>query len=148
MPIAADLDSFLARNIPLTQAMGIRLLHHDARGLALAAPLAPNVNDKGTAFAGALATLVTLAGWALTQLTLEAHGETAQVVVADSQLHYLRPVRGEIVAACALPPAEAVVDFLQTYRRRGRARWLLHAEILEQGHPALRYSGHYVAYRG
>ncbi len=52
------LDRYLAEHIPLSQAIGIRVHHFGVDGLTLQAPLAGNTNDKGTGFAGALATLV------------------------------------------------------------------------------------------
>ncbi|TCO80625.1 thioesterase domain-containing protein [Plasticicumulans lactativorans] len=142
-----DLDAFFARHIPLTQAMGVRLDRYDDAGLALRAPLAPNTNDKGTAFAGALASIITLSGWSLTHLTLLDAGEHAQVVIAHSELDYLRPVSGDIVAVCARPAADAVAAFVDAFRRKGRARWELEAVIHAAEAPAVRLRGRYVAWR-
>ena len=52
------------REIPLARAMALTVAGYDGATLALAAPLAPNGNDKGCAFGGSLASLMTLAGWA------------------------------------------------------------------------------------
>ncbi len=145
--IDQDLDAYLARHIPLTRSMGVKLGGWDNRGLSLVAPLAPNLNDKGTAFAGALATLVTLSGWALTHLTLREHGERADVVIARSRIEYLRPVEEEIVAVCRMPEEGAVGDLLGHYSTRGRARWELWATVGAGGKPAVEFRGLYVAQR-
>lgn len=141
-----DLDAFFARHIPLTRAMGIHLARYDADGLALAAPLAPNVNDKGTAFAGSLASIITLSGWSLTHLTLLDHGERANVVIARSRLEYRAPVREDILAECTRPSQAAVARLLADFRKRGKARWELEAVIRAGGITALEFRGLYVAY--
>ena len=50
-------------DIPLTRAMGLRVESLGEGGIRMNAPLEPNVNDKGTAFGGSLAAILTLAGW-------------------------------------------------------------------------------------
>ena len=60
--------------------------------LRITAPLAANVNDKGNAFGGSLASVLTLSGWALVSLRLRLAGHDAEVYVADSNLRYLAPV--------------------------------------------------------
>ena len=76
-PPAADaapsLESLRTRLalIPLVREMQIEVLGEAEGRLRLRAPLAPNVNDKGSAFGGSLASLMTLAGWALATRKLE-----------------------------------------------------------------------------
>jgi len=53
-----DVNAYLARHVPITRAMGIRLRSFDAGGVTMTAPLAPNVNDKGIAFGGSLASIL------------------------------------------------------------------------------------------
>ena len=142
-----ELDAFFARHVPLVGAMGVRLRHFDATGLALVAPLAPNINDKGTAFGGALAAIVTLSCWSLTYLLLREQGEEADLVVSDSSLKFLRPVRGEIVALCPMPEREDVRHFIDHFKTRGKARWDLQATIDGDGEPAVQFQGRFVALR-
>src|SRR5579863_8533752 len=78
--------------IPLARAMQITLHRYDGDSLTLNAPLAPNVNDKGCAFGGSLAGLLTLAGWGLVLLRLKALGHDCDVYVQDSTIRYLAPV--------------------------------------------------------
>jgi thioesterase domain-containing protein len=49
--------------MPPVQALGLRVGHYDGIALQLQAPLAANINDKGSAFGGSLASLMTLAAW-------------------------------------------------------------------------------------
>ena len=69
---ATALEHELLAEIPLARAMALRVAAYDGDSLALAAPLAPNVNDKGCAFGGSLASLMTLAGWGVIRLAVAA----------------------------------------------------------------------------
>src|SRR5699024_9824089 len=71
---ARALETRMRNDIPLTRAIDLRVRHADADTLILAAPLAPNINDKGCAFGGSLVSLMTIAGWAHVVLALEARG--------------------------------------------------------------------------
>src|SRR3569833_4391775 len=101
MTETAMVDAFereLLAEIPLARAMHLRVANYAPDALALAAPLAPNVNDKGCAFGGSLASLMTPAGWALVELELQRRGEDCDVFVGDSHVRYLEPVRGDFRA--------------------------------------------------
>ena len=111
---------FLA--MPPVAAMQVQALAYDGVVLRLQAPLAANVNDKGCAFGGSMAGLMTLAGWGLLTLRLEAEGLPAEVYVADSHVRYLKPLYGDLGAEAQLEPDVDWTTFLRTYRERGRAR--------------------------
>src|SRR5690606_34973957 len=74
--------------MPPARAMQLRIADGHADRLRLEAPLAANVNDKGSAFGGSLASLMTLAAWGLAVLRIEQAGLSAEVYVADSQVRY------------------------------------------------------------
>ena len=114
--------------------------------LRLRAPLAPNVNDKGTAFGGSLASMMTLAAWGLTTLQVGQAGLDAEVYVADSQLRYLTPVREDLLVEAWLEDGQDWAGFLSTLRSRGRARTTLQAQVLlGDGAPAATATSRYVA---
>ena len=119
----------------------------DPAGLALTAPLEPNVNDKGTAFGGSMAAIAALTGWTMTTLTLREHRESAEIVIIDSHLKFLRPVREGIVADCVLPEPAAVEQFIHRYRERGKARWTVEVIIRADGEPAMTFKGQYGVFR-
>src|SRR5690606_31365344 len=122
-----ELEQALLDDIPLARAMALRVAGWDGRHLRLAAPLGPNRNDKGCAFGGSLASLMTLAGWGSAMLRLGDLGADAEVYVQDSQIRYLAPVWQDI-DVLAWPPEEEGDAFLQAYRERGRARTQVRAE--------------------
>jgi thioesterase domain-containing protein len=136
---------YLHAQIPLTRAMEVRVVQHDAAQLVLTAPLAPNHNHLGTAFGGSLSALATLAGYAL--LWLELRDNTAHVVIRRSSLQFHRPVRGELRAHCRAPDPAILTVFRETFTRKGKARLELRVEIIEDGQVAVEFTGTFVALR-
>jgi thioesterase domain-containing protein len=138
-----EINDYLARHVPLFQAMQARLERCDEGGLSMKAPLEPNINDKGIAFGGSLAAIASLTGWALTRITLREHGETAEIVITDSTLKFLRPVRGEIVTECQRPDAATVERFIGSLRQRGKSRWNVEVVIHADGELAMIFNAQY-----
>ncbi|HET7921352.1 MAG TPA: thioesterase domain-containing protein [Gammaproteobacteria bacterium] len=147
MPSAtARLQTYLHESIPLVRHMQIVVDTYDEHGLSLSAPLAANINHKSTAFGGSLAALATLSCWGLLWLLLEPQADT-HLVVRESHMHYLHPVTDTLVAVCPQPADTARQRFLDTLRRRGKARLELEAHILQQQTVCAKFSGQFVAYR-
>ena len=140
-----DLQATLDHEIPLCRAIGIVARRYGAAGLVLAAPIAPNTNHKSTAFAGSLNAVATLAGWGLVWLLLRERDLHATIVIQESETRYSLPVRGDFEARCALPSAEAIEQFTEGLRRKGKARLKLTVEIADGLRAALTFSGRYVA---
>src|SRR5690606_17011622 len=84
------------QSMPPVAVMDLSIAAYDGQRLQLHAPLARHVNDKGCAFGGSLASMMTLASWGLVSLQLEAAGIDADVFVADSQIRYLAPLFDDI----------------------------------------------------
>lgn len=143
--IIQEINDYLHRYVPLFTAMQAQLQRCDANGLSIIAPLAPNINDKGIAFGGAMAALAALSGWAMTRTTLSAHNLTGEIVISESSQKFLRPVRCNIVTACLRPDAETIEAFIQRYRERGKARWTLEVLVHDDDELAMRFSGQYAA---
>ena len=144
----ANLRGELGR-IPLTRAMGLSVegVHGDT--LVLAAPLAPNVNDKGCAFGGSLASLMTLAGWSLLELALEGRALPADIYVQDSSIRYLAPVWHDFRAIAAPAPGESLDAFAATFAERGKARLRVHCRVpLPDGGDAATLDARFVALAG
>ncbi|TDB26308.1 thioesterase [Stenotrophomonas sp. ATCM1_4] len=122
--VQATLDA-----MPPVAAMNIRIAGYENGVLRMQAPLAANVNDKGNAFGGSLASVMTLAGWALVSLRLALAGKQAEVYVADSNIRYRAPVYGDLLAVARAAPDQDWDDFLALFNKRGRARMTVRAEI-------------------
>lgn len=136
-------------SMPPAASLGFRAVSYDGQQLRLSAPLAANVNDKGCAFGGSLAGLLTLSAWGLVNLRLaEAGFADAEIYVQDSTVRYLAPLYGELHAEARLLDPPQWESFLASYRTRGRARaTLLATAPLPDGSPATTLEGRFVAIR-
>ncbi len=116
------LTTVLTRDIPLGQAMALEITRLDASGISLSLPLGPNINDKGTAFGGAMASAMILAGWSLPRLLLRREGIDADLVIGRCELRFLSPVDQDFQAHCDWPDPASLTLFLDQLGRRGRGR--------------------------
>lgn len=148
MPHTAELAQLDAhyQAMPPVAAMHLRIAGYDGRCLRLHAPLTAHVNDKGCAFGGSLASLMTLASWGVVSLLVRRAGLHAEIYVADSQIRYLAPLYADL-DVLAEPDAAADADgFLATLRTRGRARLGMVAQArLPGGGVASDFAARYVA---
>jgi thioesterase domain-containing protein len=138
------LQQTLTQDIPITHSMGILVERYDDTGLVLKAPLARNTNPKGTAFAGSINALLTLAGWGLIWLVLKELNMPGEIVIQNSSIGYVQPVTGDFAATCHRP-AQADIDRMeQTLKKKGKARIELSAEIYQDDKIAADFKGRYV----
>lgn len=119
---ARDFVAELRRDIPLAAFMDLEAVAWDGHALTLQVPLAPNLNDKGTAFAGSLASLSTVTGWALLMLWAREQVGPCQVAVYRGELRYRHPVESAFAATARLPSAEALSSLRQRLDSHGRGR--------------------------
>lgn len=105
-----DLARFEAecrRDIPLLTAMELSLIDYRDLALTMEAPLAPNINNKGTAFGGSLASIGLFGGWAVATLAFMEHGiDNTEIVVFRNEMTFERPARGHLVIRVTMDPGE------------------------------------------
>lgn len=121
--------NWLHQAIPLTAAMQIDEIDYTGNQLSLSAPLEPNLNDKGTGFAGSIASIATLSGWCLLTLWLKERGIDADVMIAKSEQRYLAPVTDRLQATATLPDDQIVEQFWQRFQEKQRARLPISVEL-------------------
>lgn len=141
-----ELEAFLQEKIPLTRALGVRVIEVGER-VVLEAPLAPNLNHLGSAFGGSLHALPTLACYTALWTVLREAGLDSHVIVKSSAARYREPVRGVLRAICARPAGAVAAAFIGDLRRHKKAGLDL-AAIVEgaaPGKPAVEFSGCFVA---
>ena len=143
MPTAAELQAFFVKNIPITTQMGLQVAHLDSACIRISAPLDANLNDKNTAFAGSLSSVLTLAGWGLVMGKLCALGIEADVMIHKCDLLYNQPVNRDFSAYCDLPEPAAWQRFMQTLKARGRSRIIMNSWVAAQHHAAVTMAGRY-----
>ena len=145
----ADVERYLHAHIPLSAAMQVRVRAASFDRVELAAPLAPNINHRETAFGGSIAALATLSAWTLLNLRLQqvVIGNGARLVIQRNTMSYDEPIRGDFSALCTLADPALWQRFLTTYERRGRARITLSASVIHAGRAAAGFEGEFVALR-
>ncbi|MEO7065047.1 MAG: YiiD C-terminal domain-containing protein [Dokdonella sp.] len=126
---AFALGQEILATIPLARAMGLSISSYDGASLTMAAPLAPNINDKGCAFGGSLASVMTLAGWSLVRLALDARGAEGEIYVKDSTIRYLAPVWQDFTTIAYVADGDTFEDFFKAYDRRGKGRLHVYCSV-------------------
>ncbi|MFL6591463.1 MAG: YiiD C-terminal domain-containing protein [Luteimonas sp.] len=134
------------QSMPPVAALQLRIDGFDGRALTLCAPLAAHVNDKGCAFGGSMASLMTLAAWGLVTVRLASAGFAADVFVADSQVRFHAPLFADLRVRASLADETEWDGFVVRLRERGRAGLHLIADVaLPDGAPAASGRLRYVA---
>jgi len=149
--IAERLQRSLYDDIPLVHALALQVKIATPLRVVFSAPLAPNINDKGCAFGGSLASLLTLACWGLLRVHTWQQDWPADIYVHTSKLLYTAPIWRDFEVVATLSP-EALEQFNSDFAAKGKAAALLHADAMTvdvQGTAisALRLDARFVAKR-
>ncbi|WP_243050759.1 YiiD C-terminal domain-containing protein [Dyella sp. RRB7] len=146
--LARKLVTFMRDEIPLAHSMDLQLHDCDEHHLSIAAPLAPNINDKGCAFGGSLVSAMTLTGWGLVELELRLRGLDCDVFVGESTVRYLEPVWNDFRSEARLGEGADWATFFDTLAARGRARIEVSCQVPGTGEkPAATLAARFVAKR-
>jgi thioesterase domain-containing protein len=141
---ALELEKFLHQQIPLTIALGARVLHVDEMRAEITAPLEPNRNHLGTAFGASLYAALVLSCYAWLFQTMKIRGHKCHVVLKSAQTKYLKPVKGEIRAICPSPGKDEFQAFIKTFEQKGRAQVNLRASVVTDDGEACTLDGIFV----
>jgi len=144
MNLRNQVESFLNGKIPLATAMGVRVVTLEP--LMIEAPVALNSNHLGTAFGGSINAVATLAGYALLWLALQ-DDPSVHLVIAESSIRFLRPVRETIRAVCCPPEDSALTTMKSELAAHNRGRIYLRVRVEERGASAAEFEGLFVAIR-
>ena len=138
-----SLESYLHAHIPISRAMGVKVLVADGNELRLAVPLAPNINHFASAFGGSESSVAILAAWCWLTVRMREL-EPANLVVQRTAMEYLRPVTGDFEVVCV---GADTAEFLRSLDRKGKGRIEISASILFDGEVAATLRGTFVAKR-
>jgi thioesterase domain-containing protein len=143
--LCAELATTWHRDIPLAAAMSIGIDSYDGTTLVVRAPLVPNRNLHGTAFAGSLFSVAVLTGWGALWLAFREQELSGLIVLADSHIRYRKAVTGDLVCRCT-PDAGALGTGLTQFRSKGRVRLTLACTIDVGDTHAVDFTGTYVVH--
>ncbi|HEV2840104.1 MAG TPA: YiiD C-terminal domain-containing protein [Chthoniobacterales bacterium] len=141
-----EAERYFHQQIPITRAMGVRVVADDEKGFVIEAPVSLNSNHLHTAFGGSINAVATLAAYGLLWLKLKQ--PAAHVVVAESSIRFLRPVRETIRAICLRPEPAEWAGFQARFAEKGKARITLRVNVVEESQTAAEFEGIFVARSG
>src|SRR5262245_57279008 len=122
------LEDKLHHEIPLSQAMAIKMVSVDENQSTVFAPLGPNMNHKSTAFGGSVHSVAVLACWTLLTNFLDKE-DVDYVVIQRSQIEYLAPIPKDFSAQALWDSDEEKARFEKTLARKKLARSKLRASV-------------------
>lgn len=141
----AELQDYLHKHIPISRAMGVRVLEAAEEAVRLSAPLAPNINHRETVFGGSASAVAILSAWALLFLRLRGAGLYGRVVIYKSSITYEQPITDTFTASSALSDPTAWDKFIKTLGRKNRARIRVRAVLDCHGTRVAEMEGQFVA---
>jgi len=142
---AAEMEKYLHAHIPVSSAMGVRVVDAGPSPVVLEAPLGPNLNHRDTAFGGSVSTLAILAGWAHVHFRLRRDGRTVQTVIQRSSVEFLAPAASALRAMCRPADEAAWTRLTRALDRRGRGRVAVRVDVSADGQLVAEFEGSYVA---
>lgn len=115
-------QQWLSDAIPMVSVLGINEVTREGDALTWQLALAPNLNDKGTGFGGALTAQTTLQGWCWVTLWLRERGIARDVVVAEATQRFLAPITGDYRLVCTPAEPAAPTQLASKLAERGKGR--------------------------
>ncbi len=137
----AGLQAYLSARIAPARALGLSV--ESAEPVIIAAPLEPNVNDKGTGFAGSLFSVAALAGWAQAMRWCATQSLEAEVLLQASKVQFLAPARAGFRATALEPPPSQQEKLARMLTRGGRGRIEIAVSVNCQETPVMSFAGVY-----
>ena len=139
------LQNKLHTEIPLTKLMDFHIEEYNKNELITAAPLAININDKGTAFGGSLSTITIISSWSLCWLISQELGfDSKNIVVIKNENNYLKPVTKDIVCYTTKPTTKEVEILKTKLHTKGSASLKIKSQIIENDEVCVEFDGVYV----
>ena len=140
-----ELEKKLHKEIPLTNFMQLKVSNYDENELVTTAPLDVNINDKGTAFGGSLATICIISGWSLSWLISKELGfDSNNIVIIKNETSFRKPVTKNIVCHTKKPSFEEIKTLKQKLEIKKSASIKIESKIIENDEICVEFVGYYV----
>lgn len=139
------LQAIFDHQIKPANLLNIQVKSCTSESIVLTAPLAVNHNDKSTAFGGSIYSLLVLSAWGLLKIQSEWRSLSAEIVIAESNIHFKAPVTGDLQAKCTLSN-DSFNQYADTFQSREKVRIPMQASLIFNGSPAAIFTGTYVLY--
>ncbi len=97
-------QELVRETIPLTQYMDWQIKTLSPMQIHSQTMLAPNINIHGTAFAGSIYAAAMATGWTLMKCWYDSNQYQAELVAAEANIKYLRPVTSDFECLAQITP--------------------------------------------
>ena len=138
-----ELQSLWQAQIPISEKMGVRISQYTGYRFEVSALINANLNPNESMFAGSIFTMATLAGWGFTWMLLKERKLEADIILADSHIRYLSPVRERPRAVVTVEDLQGDVERL-AQRRKGRV--MVKVQVYSDETLAATFSGTYMLF--
>lgn len=140
-----ELEKKLHTEIPMTEYMQIQVEGIEDNHLITSAPIEPNINDKGTGFAGSLSTLVTISAWSACYLEVAKLGyKESMIAVVRGDTSYRLPITKNFRCETTFPSKKDIQIIKKKLRENQSASIKIKSLIKEDEHICVEFVGIYV----
>ena len=140
------LQKFLNERIPISRAIGIKVLEAGPDNVAICAPLAPNINHIDAAFGGSVSAVAMLSAWSLLHIRHMKEGIDSNIVIYKASLTFERPIDGVFTSTTVFDNDPVWKDFVLKMKTIKKAGLEL-SSVLTCGESAVgRFEGFFVSY--
>lgn len=140
-----ELEDKLHLEIPLTKYMQLKIDKMDETSFYTSAPLLPNINDKGTGFAGSLGTLVTISAWGLCFLKAKELGfDNCMIAIIKSDISYRAPVTKDMICQTLIPSEEQLHLLGNKLKEKKSGSIKIESKIIQDDKICVEFKGVYV----
>jgi len=135
----------LYSQIPLTSHMKIDINKYTSTQLITSMPLDININDKGTAFAGSLATLTTISAWSICWLITQELGfKNTSIVIIKNETNFNAPVTKDVVCYTQKPSNQEILTLKEKLLTKNSGSINIKSAITEENKACVDFNGLYV----
>ncbi len=142
-----DFQEYLYEQIPSIRKMGFQVVSYEDGPVTLSASLEDNFNHEMQAFGGSISSLLIMACWSQVYKIMQEAGEKCKILIQQSHIDFFNTIQSDFEAICQPPTDELIEDFLNSFRRFGKARINLGSSIYAEDKLASGFKGMFVALR-
>ena len=140
-----ELEKKLHNEIPLTKFMNMKIENYNEKELITTAPLDVNINDKGTAFGGSLATITIISAWSICWLISKELGfNSNNIVVIKNEHSYKKPVTKNLVCVTTKPEENQLKNLKEKLLSKKSASIKIESKVIENDEICVDFTGYYV----
>lgn len=140
----SDIEEYLYYHIPITRALGVIAEAFSEKKVKFKAPLSNNINHRSTAFGGSISSLLITTGWSYLRMLFDEEENVPRIVIGRSATNYIRPVKDDFTSELIIPEKETVEKFMGMFKRFGKARITLKAQIKNSKSVLAEFEGDFV----